>query len=306
MADTPNNDTQRYTPDSIFKRVMTLRFAELGIPLQTQVEVSHLPRTIDAVVVLRHEIDREKVRLETPFPYAGPHNLIEFKGENDRLTIPDFRLILGRTNLYMGENRIPVSDVTITIVCAGTPRKVLKHSHAEVEFESLGGGYYRSTDKLPVHIIAINELEVTSKNYPLLMFATSKQKFEKFLRNTIDRNDSDYNPVITFAYFLRSELIREINMPLKSYLSKEALDIIIEDIGDEILSCFSMDEILSRFSMDEILSRFSVDEILSRFSVDEIATHFSPEERLTGLSPEERLTGLSPEERRQLQRLLDQ
>ena len=41
----------------------------------------------------------------------------------------------------------------------------------------------------------------------------------------------------------------------KSYLSKEALDIIIEDIGDEILACFSMDELLSRFSVDEILSR---------------------------------------------------
>ena len=297
MADPPNNDTQGYTSDSIFKRIMTLRFTELGIPLQTQVEVSHLPRTIDAVVVLRHEIDREKVRLETPFPYAGPHNLIEFKGENDRLTIPDFRLILGRTNLYMGENRIPVSNITLTIVCAGTPRKVLKHSPAEVEFESLGGGYYRSTDKLPVHIIAINELEVTPKNYPLLMFATSRQKFEEFLRNAIDRNDSDHNPVITFAYFLRSELAKEIDMSVKSYLSKEALDIIIEDIGDEILACFSMDEILSRFSMDEILARFSVDEIASRLS---------PEERLTGLSPEERLTGLSPEERRQLQRLLDQ
>ena len=287
MVDTPNNNTQLYTSDSIFKRIMVLQFTKLGIPLQTQVEVSHLPRTIDAVIAPRHETYLEKVRLETPFPYAGPHNLIEFKGRNDRLTIPDFRLILGRANLYMGENRIPVSDITITIVCAGTPRKVLKHCQAEVEFESLGDGYYRSTDKLPVHIIAINELEVTPKNYPLLMFATSKQKFEEFLRDAVDRNDSDHDPVITFAYFLRSELIREINMPLKSYLSKEALDIIIEDIGDEILS------------------RFSVDEILSRFSVDEIASRLSPEERLTGLSPEEIASRLSPEERRQLQRLLD-
>lgn len=306
MADTPNNDIQRYMPDSIFKRIMALRFTQLGIPLQTQVEVSHLPRTIDAVVVLRHETHLEKVRLETPFLYASPYNLIEFKGKNDRLTIPEFRLILGRSNLYMGENRVPVSNITITIVCAGTPRKVLKHCQAEVEFESLGGGYYRSTDKLPVHLIAINELEVTPKNYPLLMFATSKQKFEEFLRDAIDRNDSDYNPVITFAYFLRSELIREVDMPFKSYLSKEALDIIIEDIGDEILSCFSVDELLSRFSMDELLSRFSVDEILSRFSVDEITSRLSPEERLTGLSPEEIVSRLSPEERRQLQRLLEE
>ena len=296
MADTPNNDTQRYMPDSIFKRIMDLRFTQLGIPLQTQVEVSHLPRTIDAVVVLRHETDQEKVRLETPFPYAGPHNLIEFKGENDRLTIPDFRLILGRSNLYMGENRIPVSDITITIVCAGTPRKVLKHCQIEVEFESLGSGYYRSTDKLPVHIIAINELEVTPKNYPLLMFATSKQKFEEFLRDAVDRNDSDHNSIITFAYFLRSELIREIDMPLKNRLSKEALDIIIEDIGDEILSRFSVDEIASRLSPEERLTGLSPEEIVSRLSL---------EERLTGLSPEEIVSRLSPEERRQLQRLLE-
>ena len=296
MADTPNNDTQRYMPDSIFKRIMALRFIKLGIPLQTQVEVSHLPRTIDAVVVLRHETDQEKVRLETPFPYAGPHNLIEFKGENDRLTIPDFRLILGRTNLYMGENRIPVSNITLTIVCAGTPRKVLKHCQIEVEFESLGSGYYRSTDKLPVHIIAINELEVTPKNYPLLMFATSKQKFEEFLRDAVDRNDSDHNSIITFAYFLRSELIREIDMPLKNRLSKEALDIIIEDIGDEILSRFSVDEIASRLSPEERLTGLSPEEIVSRLSL---------EERLTGLSPEEIVSRLSPEERRQLQRLLE-
>ena len=305
MADTPSNDTQRYMPDSIFKRIMDLRFTQLGIPLQTQVEVSHLPRTIDAVVLLHHETDQEKVRSETLLPYAGLYNLIEFKGENDRLTIPDFRLILGRANLYMGENRIPVSDITITIVCAGTPRKVLKHCQMEVEFESLGSGYYRSTDKLPVHIIAINELEVTPKNYPLLMFATSKQKFEEFLRDAVARNDSDHNSVITFAYFLRSELIREIDMPLKNRLSKEALDIIIEDIGDEILSRFSVDEILSRFGVDEIASRLSPEERLTGLSPEEIVSRLSPEERLTGLSPEEIVSRLSPEERRQLQRLLE-
>ncbi len=40
-------------------------------------------------------------------------------------------------------------------------------------------------------------------------------------------------------------------MPFKSDLSKEALDIIIEDIGDEILSRFSVDEITSRLSPEE-------------------------------------------------------
>ena len=68
-------------------------------------------------------------------------------------------------------------------------------------------------------------------------------------------------------------------MPLRNRLSKEALTRIIENIGDEILDCFSTEELAARLSADE---------------------------RLAGLSVEERLVGLSPEERRQLQRLLEQ
>ena len=178
--------------------------------------------------------------------------------------------IVARANLYMSQNDLLAPDLTVTIICAGTPQKVLSHYPSHIQFESLGGGYYRSRDQLPIHIVAINELEVTPKNYPLLMFATSKRKFVAFLRNAVGQDDSDDNPIITFAYFLKSDLIKELNMPLKNRLSKEALAFIIEDIGDEILPCFSADE------------------------------------RLTGLSVEERVAGLSPEERRQLQRLLEQ
>ncbi len=67
-------------------------------------------------------------------------------------------------------------------------------------------------------------------------------------------------------------------MPFKNRLSKEALAIIIEDIGDEILSCFSPEERLTGLSPEEIAPRLSV---------------------------EERLVGLSPEERSQLQQLLE-
>jgi hypothetical protein len=231
---------------------MNRQFTRLGIPIQTQVEVGHLPLTIDVVLTPRTEAEQQKVKLEIALPDVRAHNLIEFKSENDPLTIFDLQRIEARAKLYMSQNRLLCRDVTITIVCARTPQKVLRHFQEDIKFESLGGGYYRSTDNLPIHIVAINELEVTPKNYPLLMFATSKRKFEKFLRDAVDRDDSDDNSVLTFAYVLKSELIREINMPVKNRLSKEALAIIIEDIGDEILSCLS------------------------------------PEERLTGLSPEER------------------
>lgn len=59
-------------------------------------------------------------------------------------------------------------------------------------------------------------------------------------------------------------------MPIKNHLSPEALDFIIQNIGEEILD------------------------------------RFSAEERVAGLSVEERFAGLSSEERTQLQQLLEQ
>lgn len=72
-----------------------------------------------------------------------------------------------------------------------------------------------------------------------------------------------------FTYCLKSELVQELNTPIRNRLSKEALAFIIDDIGDEILSCLSTEDILSHFSV------------------------------------EERIAGLSSEERKQLQQLLE-
>ena len=106
MANTPQNNTHRYRPDSIFKWIMNHRFNRLGIPIQTQVEVGYQPRSIDVVFVLESETDLEKVRNETELYHADRHNLIEFKSENDPLTIFDLQLIVARANLYKNQNRI--------------------------------------------------------------------------------------------------------------------------------------------------------------------------------------------------------
>ena len=120
------------------------------------------------------------------------------------------------------------------------------------------------------------------------MFASSKVKFTEFLRDAIGRDDSDDDAILTCTYVLRPDLTQELNMPIKNRLSKEALAFMIEDIGDEILDCFSTEEISSRLSPEQRL------------------TGLSPKERLTGLSPEELISALTPEQRRQLQRLLEQ
>ncbi len=243
--------------DPVFKAVMCFRFGQLGIPVKTQVEVSRLPRTIDAVLILELESDLEKVRYETPFCYVRTYNQIEFKGIADSLTISGFRLILGRANLYMGENKIPAEEMTITIISSRKPIKVLQ-SESEVEFLPLGDGYYQSTNKPPVNLIVINELEITPKNYPLLMFASSKKKFKEFLLDTVKNNCFD--AYVEFAYRVNPEITKEM-IEMSSYgLSKKKLQFIVNDIGPKLLPLFPKEELLKQLTLEDRLAGLTAED----------------------------------------------
>ena len=106
---TDNPITDRDFLDPVFKEVMTSNFAQLALPVETQVEISRLPRTMDALVVLEETTEREKVRAQTVFNYFRVHNQIEFKGKEDPLTREEYNLIRGRSYLYLGEKRISAS-----------------------------------------------------------------------------------------------------------------------------------------------------------------------------------------------------
>ncbi len=221
---------------------------------------------------------------------------IEFKGISDPLTIPGFRLILGRANLYMGENEIPAEQMTITIISARKPRKVLQ-SRSEVEFLSIvEPGYYRSTDKLPVNLIVINELEITPKNYPLLMFASSKKKFKEFLLDTVKNNCLD--AYVEFAYHVNPKITKEVIEMAGYGLSKEKLEFIANDIGPKLLPFIPREELLKQLTLDDRLKHMAVEELLK---------HLTVEDRLAGLTAEERLAGLAADElRKRLKELENQ
>jgi hypothetical protein len=253
--------------DPLFKAVLDFSFRKLGIPLKTQVEVSRLPRTIDVMLILDKESDLEKVRSETPFYYARTHNQIEFKGISDPLTIPGFRLILGRANLYMGENEIPAEQMTITIICSRKPRKVLR-SESEVDFSPLGEGYYQSTNNPPVKLIVINELETTSKNYPLLMFASSKKKFKEFLLDTVKNNCFD--AYVEFAYRVNPQVTKEVIEMARYGLSKEKLEFIVNDIGQKLLPLFPKEELLKHLTVEDRLANLTAEERLAGLTADEL------------------------------------
>jgi len=241
-ANKTKTDAERQEIDPVFKDVLTFNFRQLDVPIQTQVEVSRLPRTMDALVILKQPNKLEKVRLETVFSYFRVYNQVEFKGKEDLLTRAGYRLILGRTNLYLGEEDISAKEMTVTIISARKPRKVLYQCPDDVRWENVGAGHYVSTDSLPVHLFVCNELVIEPKNYPLLLFAASKEKFRQFVEQIVYEDNTIF---IHYAYFIDYELTEEVlEMAGKQSTYQKNIELYMKKYGKVLLRGLTPEEIL--------------------------------------------------------------
>ncbi len=241
---------------------------------------------MDALVILKQPGEFEKVREKTAFSYFRIHNQIEFKGKNDPLTIFSYHLILGRTHLYLGEKEISASEMTVTIISARKPIKVLRHCQDDVRWEAAGVGHYVNTELLPVHLFVSNELPIEPKNYPLLLFAASKEKFCQFLERIVGEDNTVY---IYYAHFVDYELTEEVLEMAGKYSSyRKNLERMAKDIGKELIPFFSTEDRVRGLTPEDLV------RVLT------------PEELVRILTPEERLIGLTPEERKKLKQLLEE
>lgn len=274
MADATS--AQHHQLDPVFKHILEHEMAVQTDNVQTEMEVSRLPRTIDAMVLLNSEEKRQKFHEETPFFYALQSNQIEFKGRRDPLTINEYHLIEARTKLYLAEYNVAQEAMTVTILCAGKPKKVMAWAQTFRPFRSIAEGYYKNENMPPVYLIVINELPIVPKNYFVLLFASSERKFRKFLKQVLAEGGMAY---VRYAYKIRPKITREMltMSGISTVLSREDLEFIAEDIGPELLALLPPEERLAGIS---------------------------PEERLAGISVEERVKGLTPEERKKLLELL--
>jgi hypothetical protein len=264
VDDKTRSTIERHEIDPILKEVLTFSFGELGIPIQTQVEISRLPRTMDVLVVAEQSGNLEKIWYGTAFDFFRVHNSIEFKGKNDPLTIFDYHLILGRAHLYLGERKISSSEMTVTIVSARKPIKVLRQSQNDVKWKEIGVGHYVSTDLLPVHLLVCNELPLEPKYYPLLLFASSQEKFRRFMLRLIEEENATY---INYAFRANPDLTKEVlRMAGKQSLYEKQLERIAKAVGPDLISFLNKDELLEQIP---------------------------PEVRVRGLTLEERLRGLN-------------
>jgi hypothetical protein len=248
---------KRHEIDPILKEVLTFSFGELGIPIQTQVEISRLPRTMDVLVVAEQSGNLEKIWYGTAFDFFRVHNSIEFKGKNDPLTIFDYHLILGRAHLYLGERKIFSSEMTVTIISARKPIKVLHQSQNDVKWEEIGVGHYVSTDLLPVHLLVCNELPLEPKYYPLLLFASSQEKFRRFMLRLIEEENATY---INYAFRANPDLTKEVlRMAGKQSLYEKQLERIVKAVGDDLLEQMPPEVRVRGLTLEERLRGLNLD-----------------------------------------------
>jgi len=130
-----------------------------------------------------------------------------------------------------------------------------------------------------------NELEITPKNYPLLMFASSKKKFKEFLLDTVENNCFD--AYVEFAYRVNPEITKEVTEMAGYGLSKKKLQFMADDIGPKLLPFIPKEELLKKLTLDDWLQHMEVEELLKKLTL------------------EERLAGLTAEDRRKLKQILD-
>ena len=255
--DNTRSTIERHEIDPILKEVLTFSFGELGISIQTQVEVSRLPRTMDVLVVTEQSNNLEKIWHGTAFDFFRAHNSIEFKGKSDPLTIFDYHLILGRAHLYLGERKIASSEMTVTIVSARKPIKVLRQSQNDVKWEEIGVGHYVSTDLLPVHLLVCNELPLEPKYYPMLLFAASQEKFRRFMLRLIEEENATY---INYASRTNPELTKEVlRMAGKQSLYEKQLERMAKTFGPDLLEQMPPEIRVRGLTLEERLSGLDLD-----------------------------------------------
>ena len=276
--------------DPIFKQMMTSLFQGRGIDIQTEVEVSRLPLRIDVIIRVATPAALHAIQVVTPFWFFLIHNILEFKGPRDALTIWEYDRILARSRLYRSDHKVPFSELTVTIICAQTPRKVL--SHPELGFERIRQGYYFSAHRgLNVYLIAINELLTVLVNYSLLLFASSKVRVQEVIKEIMITENVEQ---LAYAYQIHPELTKEISEMADKYTRN--LQYIAETMGQDLLPFISIEDRLRDLTPAQRLEGLDAAQRVEGLDAAQ---------RLEGLSLEDRIEDLSDEEREGLRQLLD-
>jgi len=141
--------------------------------------------------------------------------------------------VIARAYLFLaevGENDL--QEVTVTVITATKPRKVLKGVPQLVRFVEEAPGRYRSDDKMSVRVSVVPELPLERRNYLLLLFARGQKLRETLLRLA----QEGWWEIVRLAYLLHPKEASEVLAMSRRYPTlEENIRFIVRDLGAERL-----------------------------------------------------------------------
>jgi len=274
--------------DFAFKLVRERLFARVGLSLQTEWAVGDLPLRIDGVVRCQPD-DVARLAERTPFGFFTRHNLLECKSLSDRLTLDEFQRIVGRAYLYAANEKVRNhNDLIVCIICARSPRRLLRQSQSVAKFEPAAQGIYMTRSVgIPVHVVVVPELSVEPSSVFLRLFGDEAGRREA-IATFIGWGDLDLMRVSALLF------PDEVHEVMKMTKRAKAPDI-----------AANVAYLVRWLGPEKVIGDLTPEERLAGLRPEERLAGLKPEERLAGLKPEERLAGLKPGELERLKKLLD-
>ena len=124
--------------------------------------LSTKPMAIDVLIIKK--ISDEPIRKNIGRIFRK-HNIVEYKSPDDYLSIDDFYKVYGYACFYKYDtsiiNEIKITDITITFVSEGYPRKLIQHLEKIKKYKISkyeNGIYYVEGDIIPIQIIVKKKL----------------------------------------------------------------------------------------------------------------------------------------------------
>ena len=173
------------------------------------------------------------------------HNIFEYKGPGDSLSLNDFYKAYGYTCFYQSDTEhvgeISPEELTITFVCNRYPKKMINHltGHRGFVVSREGAGiYYLNGDEFPIQLLVTKELS-KEENLWLRSLRTdikSEEEINNLVRHYDRKKDSKLYQAamdaITRANWVKMEEVKVMCEALRELFADELEEAVEEATGE--------------------------------------------------------------------------
>ncbi len=273
----------------------------------------------------------DELILYSPFKYFTPEVVGEFKSETDFFASGDFFATIAKLHYYLAENhgymgtrtsgvKIDPMELSAVFIISGN-RSIPNLIEKKYNPERLERGVYRirTTTFNSVLIILSREIELTSHNYFLGLFVTSR--IEEFLKIAVTMSD---NFMLTIAHMLFKEVVGKDKKAMevlnrKGFTIKESvealgisrvvnevgLEKVIDAVGlEKVVGAVGVEKVIDAVGLEKVIDAVGVEKVIDAVGVEKVIDEAGLENVLKEVAPEDLVKALSNEKKEELRKLL--